>query len=96
MKTQQHATTHTENLRRLARIEGQVRGIRRMIEEGAYCMDILMQLEAAEAALRAVSRRVLRKHLETCLRQAAHDPNPVAIETKLDEVIRLLEKQTRR
>ncbi len=92
---QRHTTTHEENLRRLARIEGQIRGIRRMIEEGAYCVDILVQLEAAQAALRAVSHRVLRKHMETCVRQAASDPNPGAIREKLDEVIMLLERQTR-
>ena len=95
MKRQPHTTRHTENLARLSRIEGQVRGIRRLVEEGAYCMDILAQIEAAVSALQAVGRRILRKHLETCLRTAARESDPQAFETKLDEVIRLLEKQRR-
>lgn len=90
-----HTTTHEENLRRLARIEGQVRGIRRMIEEGAYCIDILTQLEAAQSALRAVSDRVLRKHIETCVAAAARSSDPAEIESKLNEVIGILRKRLR-
>jgi len=90
-----HSTTHTENLHRLARIEGQVRGVRRMVEDGAYCMDILDQLEAAQSALRAVSDRVLRKHIETCVAEAGRSRDPAEVETKLNEVIGLLRKRMR-
>jgi len=49
-----HKTTHEENLDRLARIEGQVRGIRRLVEDGAYCVDIMTQIQAIQSALGAV------------------------------------------
>src|ERR1700745_2421719 len=51
------------NLRRLSRIEGQVRGIQRMVEEDRYCADILMQVTSAQEALRAVARALMRNHL---------------------------------
>lgn len=90
-----HSTTHEENLHRLARIEGQVRGIRRLIEEGAYCIDILTQLEAAQSALRAVSDRILQKHVGTCVAAAARSSDPAEIESKLNEVIEILRKRGR-
>lgn len=92
---QRHSTTHTENLHRLARIEGQVRGIRRMIEEGAYCMDILNQIEATRSALRSVSDRVLRKHIETCVAEAGRSADPGLAQTRLNEVIELFRKKMR-
>jgi len=90
-----HTTTHEENLRRLARIEGQVRGVQRMIADGAYCIDILTQIEAAQAALRSVSDRVLRKHIETCVAEAARSRDGAEIRTKLEEVIGILRKRLR-
>jgi DNA-binding FrmR family transcriptional regulator len=61
-------TTVQENaLRRLAIIEGQVRGLRRMIEERKYCVDILTQISAIHEALRGVGKIVVRNHLETCV-----------------------------
>lgn len=92
---QRHTTTHEENLHRLARIEGQVRGVRRMIADGAYCIDILTQIEAAQSALRSVSDRVLRKHIETCVAAAARSRDGAEIRRKLEEVISLLRKRLR-
>jgi DNA-binding FrmR family transcriptional regulator len=54
-------------LRRLAIIEGQLRGLRRMIEERQYCVDILTQISAIHEALRGVGKVVVRNHLETCV-----------------------------
>ena len=54
-------------LRRLSIIEGQLRGVRRMVEEGAYCVDILTQISALHEALRGVGKVVVRHHLETCV-----------------------------
>jgi DNA-binding FrmR family transcriptional regulator len=54
-------------LRRLSIIEGQVRGLRRMIEERKYCVDILTQISAIHEALRGVGKVVVRNHLETCV-----------------------------
>ena len=52
---------------RLSRIEGQVRGIRNMLEESAYCIDILMQVAAAKAALDSFSKELLTEHINTCV-----------------------------
>lgn len=54
------------NLKRLRRIEGQVRGIQKMVEEGRYCADVLTQVGAVQEALRAVGRELLRNHLRNC------------------------------
>ena len=58
------------NLRRLARAEGQVRGIRQMVEDERYCADILDQIAAVQNALRAVARKTLRNHLKHCVAKA--------------------------
>lgn len=55
---------------RLSKIEGQVRGISKMVEENKYCMDILNQISAAKAALNNTALLILQKHLETCVSQA--------------------------
>ena len=57
-------------LRRLKNIEGQVRGLQRMVEEEQYCVDILTQVAAARAALKSVGLMVLRRHIETCVADA--------------------------
>ena len=54
-------------LNRLKRIEGQIRGIERMVEEDAYCTDILMQVSAANAALNSFNKVLLEKHIKTCV-----------------------------
>jgi len=61
---------HSKEVKRLRRVEGQVRGIIRMVEEERYCVDILTQLRAAQAALRKVAEGVLRSHVEHCVTQA--------------------------
>ena len=60
-----------DHLRRLRRIEGQVRGISRMIEEDTYCIDVLTQISAATSALRAVSLGLLEEHMNHCVLHAA-------------------------
>ena len=57
-------------LKRLKRIEGQVRGVSKMIEDDRYCMDVLMQIAAMQQALRGVSRELMHKHLEHCIHDA--------------------------
>lgn len=61
---------HHGELDALARIEGQVRGIRGMVVEGRYCVDVLTQIRAVHAALRRVERNILKSYLETCVQQA--------------------------
>lgn len=60
----------SSSLRRLKRIEGQVRGIARMVEDDRYCPDIIAQVAAAQAALRALSRELMRHHLGHCVKEA--------------------------
>ena len=58
------------NLKRLRRVEGQVRGVQRMVEEGRYCPDVLVQIASIQEALRGVSREVMRNHLAHCAAEA--------------------------
>ena len=75
-------------LNRLSRIEGQIRGIRGMLEKDAYCVDILVQVAAANSALNSFSRELLAQHIGTCV---ADDLRSGSNE-KLDELIKLLPK----
>lgn len=75
-------------LKRLSRIEGQVRGVRGMVEKEAYCTDILTQVSAIQSALNAFSRELLANHIRTCV---AGDIKAEKQET-LDELIQILQK----
>ena len=67
-------------LKRLRRIEGQVRGLQRMVENDEYCIDVLTQIAAATKALQAVSLGLLDQHLKHCVAQAVAEGGPVAEE----------------
>ena len=75
-------------LRRLSRIEGQVRGIARMIERNEYCIDILQQTAALRAAVDAVSLLVMEDHVAGCLRTAVETGNAVAYTEEVMDVVR--------
>jgi len=87
-----HKTKHHENLNRLARIEGQVRGIGRMVEEDEYCIDIITQIQAVQSALSAVGRRILRKHIEHCLVEAVRRKSKTDADTKIEELMTVLKR----
>ena len=78
-----YITEKTAHLARLKRIEGQVRGLHRMVEEEKYCIDILTQVSAATKALEAVALGLLDDHLRHCMVHAANDP--AHLEEKLSE-----------
>jgi CsoR family transcriptional regulator, copper-sensing transcriptional repressor len=78
---------HTGQLDRLRRIEGQVGGLVRMVEQQRYCVDILTQIRAARAALRRVEEAVLRDHIEHCVAQAVRSGDPAEQEAKVDELL---------
>lgn len=65
-----HPPSHLENLPRLNRISGQIEGIKKMIEEGRYCPDILIQLKAVRSAVRAIESNILASHLQHCVAQS--------------------------
>jgi DNA-binding FrmR family transcriptional regulator len=77
---------------RLNRIEGQVRGISRMVADGRYCIDIITQLQAVRAALSRVEQAVLRDHLGQCVEGAFTSGNPEDQRAKIEELIQLLER----
>lgn len=83
---------HTEQLQRLRRIEGQVRGLVRMVEEKRYCVDILTQLRAARAALRRVEEGVLREHVEHCVAEALREGDHREQREKVDELLAVLSR----
>jgi CsoR family transcriptional regulator, copper-sensing transcriptional repressor len=77
---------------RLSRIEGQVRGIARMVSEGRYCIDILTQLQAVRAALTKVETAILQEHLGKCIEGAITGGDAVDQRAKVNELIQLLER----
>jgi CsoR family transcriptional regulator, copper-sensing transcriptional repressor len=79
-------------LNRLNRIEGQVRGVARMVEEDRYCIDILTQLRALKAALGKVESELLRTHLEHCVTGAMASDDPEDRRQKAQELIELLDR----
>jgi DNA-binding FrmR family transcriptional regulator len=68
-----YSMSKDDYLRRLARIEGQVRGLQRQVETDTYCIDVLTQIAATSAALRAVAVGLLDEHIKHCVTQAGED-----------------------
>ena len=75
-------------LTRLNRIEGQIRGIHKMVEDGAYCVDILTQVNAARCSLNSFSKVLLGSHIKTCVKDDVKNGS----EEKIDELVELLQK----
>lgn len=79
-------------LARLSRIEGQVRGVARMVESDRYCIDVLAQLAAVRAALKGVEEVVLKDHVEHCVEKAIRSGDPAEQREKMDELLGVLSK----
>ena len=79
-------------LKRLSRLEGQVRGVKRMVEEDRYCVDILTQTAAIRAALKGVEKLVIDDHAAHCIEDAVASGDPAEQRTKFLELIELLDK----
>ena len=79
---------HRKLVNRLSRIEGQIRGIKRMVEEDAYCIDILIQAAAANAALNSFNKVLLANHIRTCVA----DDIRAGKDDTLDELVSTLQK----
>ena len=82
-------------LNRLKRIEGQVRGVTRMIDEDRYCIDIMTQLAAIRAALTRVESELLKGHLDHCIESAIVSGDAAEQRRKAGELIELLERSAR-
>ena len=88
-KTKQRSDKdYKDLLNRLSRIEGQIRGIRGMVEKDAYCIDILTQVAAANAALNSFNKVLLANHIKTCVTQDILDGK----EETVDELVATLQK----
>ena len=89
-------TEHKQgNLKRLGRIEGQVRGLARMLEEDRYCIDIVTQISAVRAALRKVEEELLRDHVGHCVEHAIASGNKADQRKKIEELMAVVTRAER-
>jgi len=82
--------SHKSQTASLKRIEGQIRGIIKMVEDGKYCVDVLTQIKAAKGALVAVEGKILQKHIESCVKHALKNEDDVNV--KITELLKVINK----
>ena len=82
--------SHQSQLSALKRVEGQIRGVIKMIDEGKYCIDVLNQIKAAKAALVKIESNVLKKHVESCVVESFKSKK--ALDNKVEELLKLINK----
>ena len=87
------APSHRADLSRLRRISGQLSGIERMIEEGRYCPDILVQTRAVSAAIRSLETSLLERHINHCVQAAFVSDDEAEREAKVSELIEIFSKR---
>ena len=85
----------TSNIRRLQTIEGHIRGVQRMVDEDAYCIDIIRQVNAIQSALNKVSINILENHLNSCLISAVRGDDEQERERVLQEIVDVFEEATK-
>ena len=90
--TRGYTITKDDYLKRLRRIEGQVRGLQRMIEEDTYCIDVLTQVSAATRALQGVALGLLDEHIRHCVAGAARGDDERRAEDMITEATRAVER----
>ncbi len=83
------------SLRRLRTVEGHLRGVIRMVEQDEYCIDVIRQIQAVEAALNKVSSQILENHLNSCVTTAIQGNNPKERERVLKEITEVFEMSTK-
>ena len=88
-------TGKTSTLKRLGRIEGQVRGIARMVEDDRYCIDIVTQISAVRAALRRVEEEILREHVAHCVEHAIRSGDKADQRQKVKELMDVMGRVSR-
>ena len=84
---------HSDTLSALRRIEGQVRGVQRMVEDKKYCIDILNQIAAVKGALGAVEKRILERHFQHCVKNAMSSQSEADTGEKIREIMDLINKR---
>jgi len=90
-----HRTNKANLQNRLNRVEGQIRGIGRMVEEDRYCIDILTQLQAVRAAMAKVEQELLREHIDHCVSAAFASGDANEQRQKADELVAILQRSLR-
>jgi DNA-binding FrmR family transcriptional regulator len=83
------------SLRRLKTVEGHLRGVIRMLEEDAYCIDVIRQIQAVEAALNKVSAQILENHLNSCVIEAIQGDDPAERKRVLKEITEVFDMSTK-
>lgn len=83
------------NLKRLRRIEGQIRGLHKMVEEDRYCADIVIQIASVQEALRGVSRTLMQNHLRHCATEAIRKGDQEQISAQYEELLELIYRHLR-
>jgi len=102
VKTPSETATHgyvphkAELMKRLARVEGQVRGVARMVEDERYCIDILTQLSAISTALEAVGLKILDEHVRSCVTRALASGEAGEAEAKTTELLEAVQRFAKR
>ena len=89
-KTYRNEEDKKRLLNRLSRIEGQIRGIRKMVEEDAYCIDIITQSSAASSAVTAFSREIAERHIRGCVSRGVRDGDDEVINELIETLGRLI------
>ncbi len=90
-----HKKAKSDRLKHLSRIEGQVRGLARMVEEDRYCIDIVTQISAVRAALRRIEEQVLHEHIGHCVETAITSGKATEQRKVIEELTVLLTRSTR-
>lgn len=80
-------------LNRLSYLEGHCRAIKRMVEEDTYCIEVIHQIEAVEAALRKVKEKILKNHLETCVTEAIKGKSELGRKKVLKELLEIYQRK---
>ncbi len=92
---EQKGADHKSQISRVNRIEGQVRGVKNMIDEGKYCVDILTQIKAIRSALKSLELQILEGHANHCLLNAVNSGSKKEAKEKINEVMELIKKSSK-
>lgn len=85
-----HHPDHSIHLKRLSRVRGQIDGIERMITDKRYCPDIINQVKAACAALKAIESEIFKTHMRSCVKQVFNSADELGAERKIDEIVKMI------